>query len=632
MKKQQLRKKGKVPHDGSGKAKSKASRTVPRLLYLLLFGFGVLLYANTVQHKYVLDDHSVIDENWVVKKGVEGIPIILTTPYRHGYWYGKGTLYRPLSLVMFALEWELSPDNPALGHTINIVLYGLTAIFLFVVLNSLFGPSHMVLSLLATLIFIAHPLHTEVVANIKGRDDIMCFLMLLGTAWALLKYLDKGKMLFLAASWVMFLLAFLSKENAVTFLAVFPIMVYYFRDVSWKRMVLPMMGLVAMAAIYIYLRLAILGHAGSIPVSKIDNILAAAAGPMEWYATATLILGRYLLLLIFPHPLVSDYSFDQVQVVGWANAGALISAIIVLAVLGFAIYKFRSKSILIFGILLAVVSVSIYTNYVITIGTHMAERLLYIPVLGFAIVIGWYLLKFFPAKDMRGMLKSKSLLLIAAPVLILMSFQTVSRNAAWESDLSLQSTDIKTHPKSARITYFLGMEIMKVKALNANEEQERKKYLQEAIELFNQALAIHPTYYHVYNQLGLAYYRLNDFDKAVEAYSIGLEHEPQAIGLSNMGAIYFKRNNFDKALELYEKSVATDPRFATGWMNLGSTYGMQKQYQKSVDAFLRGLKYDPDNAEINYYLGISYQFLNDIENSRRYTERAFALNPALRNK
>jgi hypothetical protein len=83
-----------------------------KLRILALFVTSFLLYYNTLQHDYVLDDRSVIKDNFIVKKGYHGITTIWRTHYRYGYGYQIGSLYRPLSLTWFAIRWKLAPDQP----------------------------------------------------------------------------------------------------------------------------------------------------------------------------------------------------------------------------------------------------------------------------------------------------------------------------------------------------------------------------------------------------------------------------------------------------------------------------------------------------------------------------------------
>ena len=96
-----------------------------------------LLYANTLNHSYTLDDFSIISENSVTTEGIESIPDIFSHFYRYGYFTIDDGIYRPVSVAMFAIEWSISPNNPQLSHLINILLYCLSGFILFRVLGKL---------------------------------------------------------------------------------------------------------------------------------------------------------------------------------------------------------------------------------------------------------------------------------------------------------------------------------------------------------------------------------------------------------------------------------------------------------------------------------------------------------------
>jgi hypothetical protein len=188
-----------------------------RLILALIVGiFGFLLYSNTLTHDYVLDDFSVIKENNIVRQGIKAIPEIFRTSYRQGYLSLNDGTYRPLSLAMFAVEWNFFPNTPAVSHFVNVLLYGITGFLLFIILCKLFasslrlshsplstsppaslqnemGDGSEVLAFIASLLFIAHPLHVEVVANIKSRDEILCFLFVLCSFLSVFHFLETGK-------------------------------------------------------------------------------------------------------------------------------------------------------------------------------------------------------------------------------------------------------------------------------------------------------------------------------------------------------------------------------------------------------------------------------------------------------
>lgn len=611
------------------------------ILGLIIAGLGFILYANTINHDYVLDDHSVIKSNWLVQRGTDGISTLLKTSYRYGYWNSPGTLYRPLSLVMFAIEWELSPDDPVLHHIINVLLYALTGFFLFIVLRKLLSDYNLAIPFIISLLFIAHPLHTEVVANIKSRDEIVSFLLVLLSFNFLLNYLKSNSVRTIILSVILYFLAFLSKESAITMLAVVPLMLYFFKNITLKK-ILIITGMFSIGAVaYLLLRQNVLGDVKSIEsVSVMDNLLMSTSLVSQKLATAVYILGKYFLLLIFPHPLVCDYSYNQIPVINFTDIKAILSLLFYLGIFAWAIIRFKNKTLDVFGILFYLITLSLYANIFIIIGSSFAERFLFVPSLGFIIILVFLIFKILKKeiiteKAYTGIpeifTKNKGVWGIIAVIFILYSFKTIDRNRDWKDNFTMYAADVKSSPNSARTHYYHGLELMKQKALNAGSEQEKNKYLDMAINEFKTASGIYKYYADAYDQTGLAYYRKNDHNKAIEYYELALKYNPsKPITYSNLGAIYFGRKDYEKAIEVYKEAIKYNPRFADAHMNLGSTYATIGKMKKAIQAFLKGLEYNPNSAPLNYYTGVTYQQIGNINNAKKYLDRAYRLDPSLR--
>jgi hypothetical protein len=167
---------------------------VPRWHAAILAAVALGLYANTFGHGYALDDGIVILDNEYTKAGLSGLPRLLTEDSFQGF-LGKetnpvaGGRYRPLSLVTFAIEIAaFGPQHPFVGHLLNALLYALCCVVLYQVMRSLLAQrtpdagAWMTLPFAAALLFAVHPLHTEAVANIKSRDEILALLFAL-RAW-----------------------------------------------------------------------------------------------------------------------------------------------------------------------------------------------------------------------------------------------------------------------------------------------------------------------------------------------------------------------------------------------------------------------------------------------------------------
>jgi hypothetical protein len=143
--------------------------------YIWIVGvIGLLLYANTLNFGYTLDDYSLILENKSTLKGFGAIKEIFSTSYRYGYIFLSDELYRPISKAIFAIQWGLAPNKPFLGHLTNIVFFAFTCMVMYRFLAKNIANTN--LALVITLLFAAMPIHTEVVASIKSLDEILALL------------------------------------------------------------------------------------------------------------------------------------------------------------------------------------------------------------------------------------------------------------------------------------------------------------------------------------------------------------------------------------------------------------------------------------------------------------------------
>ncbi|MBK9016158.1 MAG: tetratricopeptide repeat protein [Saprospiraceae bacterium] len=626
-------------------SKEKSPRLWPWAVVIAAFSF--LLYINTVGHDYVLDDFSVIKENFVTKRGFEGIPDLWKYHSRHGYWNSIGELYRPIPMTMFAIEWAIAPDKPALSHFMNILLYALSGALLFITLARWMRGYNLLLPLLATLFFMAHPVHVEVVANIKSRDEIVMFGFATLALFFLHKYLETNKLGIMLASLGSYTLALFSKENAVTFVAIIPLMMYFFTKSDFKKIAITTLPYLLPAILFVLVRKAVIGSLTNPGETyALDNILVAAKGG-AYYANAFLLLGKYLWTLLVPYPLCSDFGFNQIPLTTWADWRVLLSLLAWLGMGVFAVLGLRKRSLWSFAILFFFINFSIFTNLFVTIGTSYGDRLLYSASPGFALALVLVLMKIFKVDtaatkvgEAGGLLaQNKGLLAVAGVVLLAYSVLTFSRNFAWKDSYTLYETDIETSPNSAKLNFHYGLEIVQ-KGLKSKDPAETKAYNERARKRFEHAIEVFPEYHDAYSQLGLTYYRDEsakpnpqdrNYTKAMENYNMALKHKPNfPLVYSNMGIIFFESGQLDKAKEVYEKAVQYDPRMVDALRNLGAVNAMQKNFPEAIKWFKQGLEYDPENATLNFYLGSAYKDSGQPELGQPFFEKAYRLDPKLR--
>lgn len=652
--------------------------------------FAFLLYSNTLGHKYALDDKAVYWKNEFVQKGISGIKDILAYDSMAGM-FGKdskeleGGRYRPLSLITFALEVEFfgreTTDvaakqpflgNPGISHFLNILLYIISLLILYKVLNRLFRdykPKYEFLSIpfLATMLFAAHPLHTEIVANIKGRDEILAFLFSIAALNSTLNYVDNKKFTGLISAFIYVFLGSMSKEISITFLAVIPLSIYFFREEKFSKLVILTIPLIAGAGLYMILRSLAIGDQTAIEASMLMNNPFLGTTFAERYATVFLTLLLYLKLLVFPHPLTWDYYPYHIPIVGWTDWRAILSLILYLALFVIAIYGLKKKTIYSYGILIYLATLSITSNLFFNIGAFMSERFVYVSLLGFCIIFA-YLISEKLAQKITHIKKYKNLSIgIVCVVLLAFSIKTYSRNFVWKDNLTLFGHDVHVSVNSAKGNSTYASELYKL-AEDAEQAQDtllRDKYLREAIPYFEKALEIYPDYSEALVRLGNIYYKLDgDYKKMLEYYLKTLETQPleadvwaNTKGVLNfnvdepeyekyiwkrfselapdyyeayfqLGSLYYfgGDNQADSAIYWLEKSKTLHPNHFENLFYLGVSYGNINDFQKARENLLLAVEISP-NIEAYRYLGISYGMEGDDKTALSYFEKALALEP-----
>ncbi len=337
----------------AGKGKKFALST--RLSFLLAV-ISFLIYANTLQNGYVLDDAAAITKNNLVTSGISAIPEILSTPYHLGYSTNPDNLYRPLSLAMFATEYQIFGSAPAEGHFINIVAFVICVVLLFLFLDQLFDKKRTIIVFIAALLFAIHPIHTEVVANIKSRVELLCFLFGFLSLLGFVKYAETGKRHLILSATLYYFLSLLSKETSITFLALIPLIFFFYKNDHKQRSLFITSASVVSALVYLIIRSYVLkaNYAGPMHTEFIENILVNPPSASSRLATEILIMGKYLKLLFLPYPLLCDYAFSSIAFASFTDFGVWASLAIYLFLMFFGIFRLikHKKDLLAFGILL----------------------------------------------------------------------------------------------------------------------------------------------------------------------------------------------------------------------------------------------------------------------------------------
>jgi len=600
---------------------------------------GFCLYANTIKHDYVLDDVGAITGNEYVTQGISGIPKILSV----GMWHFDNVnlgYYRPFSMITFAIENQFFPKNPHVSHLGNVLLYAMSGFFLCLLLMNLFKNFHPIFSFIVTLLFLAHPIHTEVVANIKSRDEILAFLnLIIGIFILLLAYKHpKTNFKLLLLSCVFFYIALLSKESAMTGLLIAPLILFFSNNLTIKQALLKTIPFALMILVFQFHKYEVLGSlSGQIPKDIVNYPYTEAGAKLP---TTFLIFLHCIKMVLLPHPLSYDYSYNQIPAGSFASAGVLFGFLIAIALVYFSFKEVLKKSPLAFGILIFGITLAPALAFVFLRGGIFAERFLYAPSLGFCIAITFLLVNLtkspLQSADFNFQ-KFFKIPILFVPVLIvfsLYSFKTITRNPVWHDNMTLFSTDVKSSPNSCQVRRHYGSELINL-GIAEKDPQKKNEWFNKGTEQLRIGLKINPRFGDVFFKLGVAYQTVKaNNDSAIYYYTRAIQEAPgYAISYNNLGILYEGLGKQELASYYYNKAVDVNPFFPDGVRNRDNH---KKKTGLDIRMFPTSTNLDsmenstPDkNRDFSFYykLGTDYASKGDYANAARCLERSAAMNP-----
>ncbi|MFZ4572665.1 MAG: hypothetical protein ACOYM0_16195, partial [Bacteroidales bacterium] len=422
------------------KTQQKTPEIAPNGTAIYLWAFvcsaaAFMLYFNTIGHDYVLDDYFAITSNKLVQEGVHGIPSLLLTDF----WNSAGKelgYYRPLSLITFALEYQFFGLSPHISHLINVILYAFLVFMLFLLVKRLFPATHNFIAFLTVLLFTAHPLHTEVVANIKGRDELFSFLSVTGMLYFAIAYRERKKRYLLIIAMIIFYLGLISKESALTGIVLLPLALYYKQENSLRKLIWSCSPFILVILIFFCQKAILFGLSGQeLP----DDILFYPYRATEVKVpSAFMMFLFYFRMMIYPHPLRYDYAYNQIPAITWSSPIALVGVIGFLGLVWFTIFQLRKRKLEGFALAFLLLSIFPAVGFLVLRGGIFAERLLFAPTFGYCLFVVLLFYKLIRKKPEEAIFKSSGSAIpgIVAVLAFLcfftmFSIATVNRNEVW---------------------------------------------------------------------------------------------------------------------------------------------------------------------------------------------------------
>ncbi len=649
-------------------AGTRAASRALMLRALAVAAAAFLLYLPTASNGFVFDDINVVLRNPLARD-----PGDLRGIFGSHYWANVskgGDLYRPITILSFAINHAITGEGPAGYHVTNALLHGLVSALVVLLAAALgLAPGG---ALAAGLLFAVHAVHVEAVAPVVGRSELLaaffviagwlCHLRVAGApggdraAQALTTAHSKlhhaGPMspalshALRAAAAVLFVAGLLSKEHA----AVLPALVIAgemtLRGRGAWRSALPTLAWMVPAGLTI---LAL--HMAIVPGLPPEDPLGSVFGGIETgtrVLTAAGILGRYFGLLLFPLTLSADYSYHQIPLItSPLDPLFLGSAAIYALLLAFGLWwawRGRTSGAGLLFYLLALFPVS---NIPLSIGTVMGERLLYLPSAGLCIVAAALF-----AQLSGGPSRLPRRLGVAALALTcaLHSARVLTRIPDWRDQLTLFTATVSTSPRSAKAWYNLGatqddlgnyreamtayeraLEIQPAMAQphrNMGLDLLRADRLAEALPHLQKAARLDPSIEDVFSDAGIALFGLGRLEEAQKAFLEEIARRPSSARAHyNLGVVLLEAGRPAEAVEPLRRAVTLAPTDPDASVRLGLALARSGQYGEALTALERATSLDPRSAEAFLEVARIAEGAGAGEVAARARFRAGAVNP-----
>ncbi|MBA3680660.1 MAG: glycosyltransferase family 39 protein [Bacteroidetes bacterium] len=540
-------------------------------------------------------------------------------------------------------EVDCQVKGAGLRHFNNIWTYILACVLLYLVFRNYIFKQQPDMAFLAALIFLIHPVHSEIVANVKGREDIFSVIFIALTFLFSFKYNETKKISLLIFAGLAFFLALLSKEYAIVLLFLVPLSLYVFEKEKIKAVNLGLLSvcLFFFGAVYTLMRLNAVNMAPGVPDTEILNNPFLLATGEEKFASKIFILLKYLKLSFLPNKLTCDYSYAQIPYSHFADGGFISSLIINLALLVFGIVLCVKRHVLGFAIIVYFAFLVLVINFIFPVGALLREGFLFHASIGVAIAIAWVVFTVLEKMSSVSFITKRTLMISSLLiVLVLCGSKTWERNWDWKNDITLFLKDVKTSPNSVLILGNAGarwIDLADTKevtgiALEGEDPEKFNDYngqlkitdeevrvgnfidkrdaaIHKGMRYLKHAVELHPRYVNGYLNLGLASFKLNNDRDAIFYWKLAerlypnnpyLENYYRVYSniLKNRGANAFNAGrNYDAAVA-YKMCTLILPNDAEGWYGLGGAFYHLKLYHKAKSSWEKTLKLDPDHQYV----------------------------------
>ncbi len=571
-------------------------------IFLVLFVF-FLLFNNFFKNNFVYDDELVVKDNVFLQQVIKNPAVIFSSDYFKSS--GENT-FRPIVTLSYALDYLIWQFNPTgyhltnfLIHLLNSVLIYLFLIFLFKLFDSGRDVNLLVFSVSA--IFLVHPIQTSVINCVGFRDESLYVLFLLISFIFYLKYIEKSKIIFYVFSLFFAFFSFFAKEFAIIILFLI-LLINIFLKVKKNKSIFLFLGFVGISILYLVILTSWIIPVSNISGLKIDRAYHPIGDFKTTFFTAINIFASYFNLLICPVNLIEERVVDVIS--SPFNFKFLISLLVILATGLLGIINLKRNKIVFFAIFWFFICLVPVNNFFPHLAHFMADRYLYLAIVGFGLIVALVLEKVAFFNKNIGI----AVFFIYLMFLCVLMFQ---RNYIWKDSLTFWEDRAKYQPMTQRGYASLGHAYLE------------KEMYDKAIAQLNLGIKSQSDYPDNYHNLGKVYFKLKNFELAEENFKKAIAVDSKFYKAYNdLGRVYLYKNEFDAAFENFTKSLELQPYNLEVYNNLGKLFFLKKEYSESNKYYYKALDLNYHNYYVLNNLGINYFNLGDFKTAKEYYIRS----------
>jgi len=563
---------------------------------LLFFVFSFLFYGNSLKNKYALDDDYVTVTNFPIKgqnyipnhplvsKGIKAIPKIWKSRYASAE--ESSFDYRPLVIASFAIEYSVFGQNPFMSHLINILIYFFLVCIIFFTLLKLFENNEFkfTLAFLTSFIFLIHPAHTEVVNNLKSRDELLATLFCFTALWGSLSFFEKPKLKSLLFVLISILLGLYCKKTAILSFAIIPLALFFFRKLDLKKAIYLCVSLVVSLSIF-----AILKNLANLerPIRNVyhfeNPLYTTHFNLLDLVAISFQTLGFYIKFLIFPYPFRAYYGSNTINIYNPYDFSLAIAILFIVFILWYY-FKYKNKYFL-FASLLFLGAIFPFINLVTPVPGIVGERLCFLSSIGFCLLIAIIFSKYLNRIDLHNLknIFSKPLIYLI-PIIVISFIVTVTRNSNWASGLILFENDIPLLKESAKANSLLAN--LYFEMINSpNKKYSNQQLVQKSLKHYNLSVTADSSIHTAYNNAGVVFFSyLKDYETAKHFFKLAIRHKPiYPQAYENLGNCFRELKEIGKATDYYIKAIKQNNKQYTAYTSLIKMLFDAKEYKKAYE-------------------------------------------------